>query len=104
MLDINRDIQSLSNFKRNTPEFLRQLKETGEPVVLTINGKAELIVQDAGSYQKLMEIAERSHELESLRVSIEEMKAGKVRPIEEMFAEMEAILAEAKRKKAKKAR
>ena len=39
MFDINNDINSLSNFKRNTPEFLRQLKETGHPVVLTINGK-----------------------------------------------------------------
>ena len=38
MLDLNSDIDSLSNFKRNTPEFLRQLKETGHPVVLTING------------------------------------------------------------------
>ncbi len=52
MLDLNRDINSLSNFKRNTPEFLRQLKETGHPVVLTINGKAELVVQDTTSYQK----------------------------------------------------
>src|SRR5262245_26254962 len=89
MLDINRDIDSLSNFKRNTPEFVRQLKESGHPVVLTVNGKAELVVQDAASYQRLIEQAaraERAEELESLRVAIEEMKAGKGRPIEEMFA------------------
>jgi hypothetical protein len=49
MLDLSSDINSLSNFKRNTPEFLRQLKETGHPVVLTINGKAELVVQDSAS-------------------------------------------------------
>ena len=36
----SRDNNSLSHFKRNTPEFLRQLKKTGQPVVLTINGKA----------------------------------------------------------------
>ena len=51
MLDIKSDINSLSNFKRKTSEFLRQLKETGHPVVLTINGKAELVVQDTASYQ-----------------------------------------------------
>jgi PHD/YefM family antitoxin component YafN of YafNO toxin-antitoxin module len=101
MLDINRDIDSLTNFKRNTPDFLRQLKETGEPVVLTINGKAELVVQDSASYQKLMEIAERAEELESLRIAIEEMKAGKGRPIEEMFAKMESMLAAARAKKAR---
>ncbi len=101
MLNINRDIDSLTNFKRNTPEFLRQLKETGEPVVLTINGKAELVVQDSASYQKLMEIAERAEELESLRIAIEEMKAGLGRPIEEMFAELESMLTTARAKKAR---
>ena len=97
MLDINRDIDSLSNFKRHTPEFLRQLKESGHPVVLTVNGRAELVVQDTASYQKLIEQAARARradELESLRVAVEEMKAGKGTPIEEMFAEMRHILAE----------
>ena len=97
MLDISRDIDSLSNFKRNTPEFLRQLKKSGHPVVLTVNGRAELVVQDSASYQKLIEQAaraERAEELESLRVAIEEMKAGKGTPIEAMFTEMRSILAE----------
>ena len=92
------DINSLSNFKRNTPEFLRQLKKTGQPVVLTINGKAELVVQDTGSYQKLLEVAERVEELEALQEAVDEMKAGKGTPIEEMFEEMRQILA---RKKAR---
>jgi PHD/YefM family antitoxin component YafN of YafNO toxin-antitoxin module len=101
MLDLNRDIDSLSNFKRNTPEFLRQLKESGQPVVLTINGKAELVVQDSASYQKLIELADRAERMEALRTSIEEMKAGKGRPVEDMFADMEAILAKAKAKKSR---
>ncbi len=94
MFDINNDINSLSNFKRNTPEFLRQLKETGHPVVLTINGKAELVVQDTASYQKLIELAERAERMEALRASIEDMRAGKVAPVEDMLAEMRQILAE----------
>ena len=36
-MDLRRDIQSLTDFKKKTPEFLQQLKETGEPVVLTTN-------------------------------------------------------------------
>ena len=94
MLDINRDIHSLSNFKRNTTEFLRQLKETGHPVVLTINGKAELVVQDTASYQKLIELAERTERREALRESVEDMRAGRVVPVDEMLAEMRQILAE----------
>ena len=52
MLDLNSGIDSLSNFKRNMPEFLRRLKKTGDPVVLTVDCKAELVVQDTASYQK----------------------------------------------------
>lgn len=92
MLDINCDIHSLSNFKRNTPEFLRQLKETGHPVVLTINGKAELIVQDTASYQKLIERAERAERLDALKASLDDMKAGKVIPAVDVLAEMRQIL------------
>ena len=92
MLDINRDIDSLSNFKRNTPEFLKQLKETGHPVILTVNGKAEMVVLDTAAYQKLIERAERMEQLELTRKSIEEMQAGKGRPAEEMLAEMRQIL------------
>lgn len=98
MLDINRDINSLSNFKRHTPEFLRQLKETGEPVVLTVNGKAELVVQDAKSYQKLLELAEHAEELALTRRSVAEMEAGQGRPAEEMLAEMRQILDEKTRR------
>ena len=93
MLDLNSDINSLSNFKRNTPEFLRQLKETGHPVVLTINGKAELVVQDTASYQKLLELAERARRMDAIRASIEDMRDGKVVPVEDMLAEMKQILA-----------
>ena len=92
MLDITSDIQSLSNFKRNTPDFLRQLKETGHPVVLTINGKAELVVQDTASYQKLIELAERAERMDALKASIDDMKAGKVIPAADVLAEMRHIL------------
>ena len=94
MLDVSRDIDSLSNFKRKTSDFIRQLKETGRPVVLTINGKEELVVDDAASDQRLIELAEKAEGLESLRAAVEEMKAGKGRPIEEMLAEMKQILVE----------
>jgi prevent-host-death family protein len=90
MINLREEINSLSNFKRNTSEFIEQLKETGKPIILTINGKAELVVQDAGSYQKLLEIAERLETIEALKPAIEEMKAGKGEPAEKVFAELQA--------------
>jgi prevent-host-death family protein len=88
MINLKEEIDSLSNFKRNTSEFIEQLKETGKPIVLTINGKAEIVVQDAGSYQKLLEIAEKLETIESLKPAIAEMKAGKGEPPEVVFAEL----------------
>ncbi len=54
MLDISRDINSLSNFKRNTTSFIDRLKATHSPLVLTINGVSELVVQSAEGYQQLI--------------------------------------------------
>lgn len=59
MINLSQDIQSLSTFKRNTNELIKQMKATGNPLVLTVNGKAELIVQDAVSYQKLLDSLEQ---------------------------------------------
>ena len=76
MLDISRDIHSLTDFKKNTSEFINQLKKTGDPVVLTINGKAELVVQDAAAYQKLRKLAEEARVLDGIRQGIADMNAG----------------------------
>ena len=83
MLDISRDIHSLTDFKKNTSAFINQLKETGDPVVLTINGKAELVVQDAAAYQKLHQLAEEARVLEGIRQGIEDMKAGRTISLDE---------------------
>jgi len=81
MINLSRDIDSLSNFKRKTPAYLTRMKKTGEPLVLTINGKAELVVQDAASYQRLLELTDRIESLEVLRKSLEDVDAGRTRPM-----------------------
>jgi prevent-host-death family protein len=77
MIDLSEDIHSLSDFKRQTAEFLARMKKSGHPVVLTIKGKAELVVQDAASYQRLLELAERAEMMEFLRQSREDLEAGR---------------------------
>lgn len=86
MIDLSRDIDSLSNFKRDTPRFLDRLKKNGAPVVLTINGKAELVVQDAKSYQRLLDAADQLESLESLRRSLEDVDAGRTVPARKALA------------------
>jgi prevent-host-death family protein len=88
MINLERDIHSLTDFKRNTNEFMKQMKATKSPVVLTVNGKAELVVQDAASYQEMLEALERAQTIEGIRRGLEQMKRGEGRPSEEVFAEI----------------
>ena len=74
-------------FKRHTAKIVRQLKKTGQPVVLTVNGKAELVVQDAASYQKLLEAQHRIESIEGIRRELESMKRNAGKPAEKFFQE-----------------
>ena len=56
MIHVETDIDSLTNFKRQTAAYLQQLRKTGSPMVLTVNGKAEVVVQDVVAYRRLMEL------------------------------------------------
>jgi prevent-host-death family protein len=47
MLDFTKDIQSLTTFRRRSGDFMKQLRKTRRPMVLTVKGKAAAIVQDA---------------------------------------------------------
>jgi prevent-host-death family protein len=97
MLDIAKCIQSLSHFKRHTADVLKQLKESGNPVVLTVNGKAEIVVQDAAAYQRLRELADKAEMREFLREAKADADAGRTVPAREFLASL------GKKKRSKKA-
>jgi len=94
MFDINRDIQAMTTFRRNPGKFLRLLKKTKKPLVLTINGKAEAVVQDAEAYQRLLDIAAQASASEGIRQGLEDVEKGRMRPAREvldMFRRIRAI-------------
>ena len=68
------DIRSLTDFQRNTKSHLRRLKNTGRPEVLTVNGRAELIVQDAAAFEDMLDA------IRGIQRGLDEMKAGKGEP------------------------
>lgn len=82
------DIRSLTDFKRHTAELVEQLKKTGRAQVLTVNGRAEVVVQDVASYQRLLDLAERAAAIEGIRRGVESAARGEGRPVEEVFAEL----------------
>lgn len=88
MIDITRDIQSLTTFRRSSGEFLRQLKKTKRPVVLTVNGKAEAVVQDAEAYQRLLNVVARIDDMTAIRQGLDDVAHGRTRPAKAVFDEM----------------
>jgi len=79
MLNVARDIHPLTDFKRKTTSFVSRLKRTRRPVVLTVNGKAELVVQDAASFQRTQTMLDRFETIEAIRRGLRDVEAGRVR-------------------------
>lgn len=83
MFNLESGIDSLTNFKRQTADYLRQLHSNGEPLVLTVNGKAEVVVQDAAAYQRLLDLAakaDREEAVAAIREGLADAEAGRVKP------------------------
>jgi PHD/YefM family antitoxin component YafN of YafNO toxin-antitoxin module len=84
------DIRSLTEFQRRSRESIRRLKRTGRPEVLTVNGQAELVVQDARAYQKLLDRAADAQASQRLDRSIASYRAGRVRGLDDVLDTLEA--------------
>jgi prevent-host-death family protein len=83
-----KDIESLTAFKRNTNEYVKKIKESGNPLVLTVNGKAEIIVQDAESYQRMLDLLDRAETIEAVREGLGSVRQGKTMSLDEFDKEM----------------
>jgi prevent-host-death family protein len=86
MIDVTRDIHSLTTFKRNSSGLMKQMKKTGRPLVLTVKGKAEAVLLDAAAYQ---EVASRLDSMTSIRRGLAQARKGIGRPANEVFDELE---------------
>ena len=82
------DVHSLTDFLRNTKAHMSRMKRSKRPVVLTVNGRAALVVQDARSYQALLALADRAEAIEGIRRGLASMARGEGRPAEEVLDEL----------------
>ena len=87
-MDITKDIQPMTTFRNHSAEIMRHLKVTKRPVVLTVNGKAAAVVQDAEAYQRLLNLAAEADAAEGIRQGLEDVADGRERDAREVFAEM----------------
>jgi hypothetical protein len=87
-VDTSPKIVLRSRVEPNPVKLVQQLQESGQPAVLTINGQVELVIQDATSYQLLLELVDRLDTIEAIREGIESIERGEGRPAAEVFEEI----------------
>ena len=79
-------IRPMSDFSRKPAEHIKRLKKTGKPEVLTVNGKAAIVIQDARAYE---EMAGLLHSLTQIAKSKKEHDNGEGIPAHEVFKRLE---------------
>jgi prevent-host-death family protein len=83
-ISITDGIRSITDLKRNTNQILKQVHDTKQPVVLTVNGKAEAVLMGAKEYESL------SHALAMFKLLIpaeEDIKNNRLKESENFFKE-----------------
>ena len=84
------DIHPLTDFLRNHKEHIERLKASKAPELLTVNGRAEVVVIDAEAYYSLSEQAEEARVISAIREGIAAADRGELKPAEQVYAEMRA--------------
>ncbi len=74
-INLESDIKPLSEFRANAASFVKQVKETKRPLILTQHGKSSAVLMDVAAYQSLLEQIEL---LREVQVAEQQMAEGKV--------------------------
>ncbi len=89
MLD-TRENHSLTDFLMNHNAYVARLKETHAPEVLTVDGRAEVVVQDAASYQSMVDRLHHMETIAAIREGMESAERGELKPAAQVLDEMRA--------------
>lgn len=74
------EIHSLTDFQRNAKMYVQRLANTKRPEVLTVNGEAQVVIQDARAYEEVLELL---HSLKQINASLTDIKHDRVKPVGE---------------------
>jgi prevent-host-death family protein len=86
-LNLAEDIHSVTDLKRHTKDILNQVHRTKRPVVLTVNGKADAVLLDAGTYEKHLSASNLSRLLAPAEA---DEVAGRTRPLRNFLKEIKS--------------
>jgi prevent-host-death family protein len=86
------NIQSLTEFQRNTKATLDEIAKSGDPLVLTVNGRAQAVLQDAAAYQRLLDRLDYLETVEAIRESLKDVAEGRTMPLADAVKEVRSRL------------
>ena len=79
-------IKPISYLKSNAAEVIKEISETGEPMVITQNGEAKLVVMDVVSWEQREETIAM---LQLLAMGQRQIEQGLYRDADEVLADLE---------------
>lgn len=88
MIDLTTDVHSVTAFKRDIPGFLERMKQSGHPLVLTRNGKADVVVLTAAQFQRLDGLADQMEQVVAIRRALDHVDGRAAGPFEEALDEL----------------
>ena len=82
-------IHPVSDFSRKPAEHIKRLKETKQPEILTVNGKAQVVIQDAQAYEEMVSLLDS---IQQISKSVKELEEGRAKPLDEAFSDIKQRL------------
>ena len=86
-MKLSSQIKPISYLKAHTAEVVRNLREQREPLIITQNGEAKVVIQDIESYEQTQETMAL---LKILALGTRQIEEGKVQPAEDIFKRLRA--------------
>ena len=81
-MKLSSQIKPISYLKANAAEIVRNLGKKQEPLVITQNGEAKVVIQDIASYEETQETLAM---LKILALGNRQVEEGKVQPASEVI-------------------
>ena len=86
------DIYPVSDFNRKPAEHIKRVRDTKRPEVLTVNGKAAVVMIDPETYDKLTEQAELARSLDRIAQANAQLEQHEGQPVAKAFAQLKQRL------------
>jgi prevent-host-death family protein len=84
-ISVTEDIRTIAELQAEPLAIVKQVRQTGRPVIVTTKGKADVVIMDAASYEKRLKLANLSRLLMEAEADV---RAGRTQPAREFFDEL----------------